>query len=258
MTGIPAGGPPRHPALLSAAGFIAFLALWEATVRTGILPPAWVPAPSAVPLALVRELRNGIWITAVGDSLSHYAIGVIIGSLLGIAVGTAVALLPRFDAAQAWVARLLRPIPPLAWIPFALIWFGASETAAAFIIGIGVFWLNYFASQSAVRAVDPGLIELAAAFGQGGFFRRLWKVVLPAASPGIFSGVRSGLGQGWMAVVAAELFGIPGIGQRMTEAAGLLATDVLVLYMLTIALLYGLTDFLFQLVTDRALAWTFK
>ena len=248
--------PPRHPALLSAAGLVAFLAVWEGLVRTGLLPQAWVPAPSAVPGALIRELRDGIWLTAVGDSLSHYATGVIAGSLLGIATGTAVALLPRFDAAQAWVARLLRPIPPLAWIPFALIWFGASETAAAFIIGIGVFWLNYFATQSAVRAVDPGLIELAAAFGQGGFFRCLRKVVLPSASPGILSGVRAGLGQGWMAVVAAELFGIPGIGQRMTEAAGLLATDVLVLYMLTIALLYGLTDLVFEAVTNRVLAWT--
>ena len=209
-----------------------------------------------MPGAFLHELQDGIWFAAVGDSLSHYATGVILGSLLGIAVGTAVALLPHFDAAQAWVARLLRPIPPLAWIPFALIWFGASETAAAFIIGIGVFWLNYFATQSAVRAVDPGLLELAAAFGQGGFFRCLRKVVLPAASPGILSGVRAGLGQGWMAVVAAELFGIPGIGQRMTEAAGLLATDVLVLYMLTIALLYGLTDLVFESVTQRVLAWT--
>ncbi|MBW4091269.1 MAG: ABC transporter permease subunit [Proteobacteria bacterium] len=247
---------PRHPALLSAAGLAAFLGLWEALVRTGVLPAAWVPAPSAVPGAFLRELQDGIWFTAVGDSLSHYTTGVIAGSLLGIAVGTAAALLPRFDAAQAWVARLLRPIPPLAWIPFALIWFGASETAAAFIIGIGVFWLNYFATQAAVRAVDPGLVELAAAFGQGGFFRCLWKVVLPAASPGILSGVRAGLGQGWMAVVAAELFGIPGIGQRMTEAAGVLATDVLVLYMLTIALLYGLTDLVFEAVTQRVLAWT--
>ena len=246
----------RRPALLSAAGLALFLGLWEACVRSGLLPATWVPAPSQVPAAFVSELGNGEWLTAVADSLTHYAAGVIVGSLLGIATGAAVALLPRFAAAQAWVARLLRPIPPLAWIPFALIWFGPSQTAAAFIIGVGVFWLNYFAAEAAVRAVDPGLMELAAAFGQGGFFRRLYAVVLPAASPGILAGVRSGLGQGWMAVVAAELFGIPGIGQRMNEAAGLLATDILVLYMLTIALLYGLTDLVFQMVATRVLVWT--
>ena len=248
--------PPRFPALWQAGGLAAFLGVWEATVRLGILPPAWIPPPSAIPAALLSEIRAGIWPVVVADSLSHYATGVIAGSLLGIAVGVAAALLPRFDAAQAGVARVLRPIPPLAWIPFALIWFGASETAAAFIIGIGVFWLNYFAAMAAVRAIDPGLVELAVAFGHGGFFARLRKIVLPAALPGILAGVRAGLGQGWMAVVAAELFGIEGIGQRMTEAAGLLATNVLVLYMLTIALLYGLTDFGFQRATRRILTWT--
>lgn len=248
--------PPCRPALLSALGLASFLGAWEAAVLTGVLPSIWVPAPSAIPGALLSEIRDGIWFTAIAESLGHYLLGVFLGSVLGIAAGAAVALLPRFAALQAWVARLLRPIPPLAWIPFALIWFGPSEAAAAFIIGIGVFWLNYFATWSAVAAVDAGLVELAAAFGQGGFFRRLWKVIVPAAMPGILSGVRAGLGQGWMAVVAAELFGIPGIGQRMTEAAGVLATGVLVLYMLTIALLYGLTDLVFERLTSRLLAWT--
>ncbi len=240
----------------SAAGLAAFLGVWEASVRGGLLPAAFVPAPSQVPAAFLSELRNGEWPAAVLASLTHYTAGVAAGSALGIAVGVAVALSPSFAASQAWVARLLRPIPPLAWIPFALIWFGPSQTAAGFIIGIGVFWLNYFAAEAAVRAIDPGLFELAAAFGQGGAWRRLTAVVLPAASPGILAGVRAGLGQGWMAVVAAELFGIPGIGQRMNEAAGLLATDILVLYMLTIALLYGITDFAFERVSRRLLVWT--
>ena len=140
------------------------------------------------------------------------------------------------------IIEATRPIPPLAWIPFALIWFGATETAAAFVIAIGVFWGNYFATIAAVAAIDPGLYELAAAFGRRGLGPRLAAIVLPGAAPGMLSGLRTGLGQGWMAVVAAELFGIPGIGQRMSEAAGLLATNVLVLYMLTIALLYAASD----------------
>ena len=250
---IPAG--PRRPGLWSACGLVAFLAAWEAAVYTGLLPRALIPPPSAVPRAFASELANGIWAASVLASLGHYVVGLAIGSVLGVALGVAVALSPRLDAAQSGIARLLRPIPPLAWIPFALIWFGATEAAAAFIIAIGVFWVNYFAAAAAVQAIDPGLHELAAAFGQRGLAARLGKIVLPGASPGILSGLRSGLGQGWMAVVAAELFGIPGIGQRMSDAAGLLATDVLVLYMLTIALLYSLSDAAFQWVSRRALAW---
>ena len=246
---------PRRSGLWAACGVAAFLAAWELAVQTGLLPRTMVPPPSAVPGAFLSELRNGMWVASLTASLGHYVIGLAIGSLLGIAVGVAVAMSPRLGAAQSGIARLLRPIPPLAWIPFALIWFGASEGAAAFIIGIGVFWVNYFAAIAAVQSIDPGLHEVAAAFGQRGLGARLSKIVLPAASPGILSGLRSGLGQGWMAVVAAELFGVPGIGQRMSDAAGLLATDVLVLYMLTIALLYAASDAAFQWVSRRMLAW---
>jgi len=84
---------------------------------------------------------------------------------------------------------------------------------------------------------------------------RLRKVVLPAALPGMLSGLRTGLGQAWMAVVAAELFGIPGVGARMMQAASLLATDLVVVYMLTMALLYGITDSVFEFVRRRVLAW---
>lgn len=247
---------PRWPGFWSAGGLVVFLSVWEITAQTGLLPRTMVPAPSAVPTALLSELRNGIWARSVFASLSHYASGLAIGSILGVAAGVTVAMFPRIDAVQSGIARVLRPIPPLAWIPFALIWFGASESAAAFIIAIGVFWVNYFAAMGAVRAIDPGLHELALAFGQRSLGARLTKIILPAASPGILSGLRVGLGQGWMAVVAAELFGISGVGQRMNEAAGLLATDVLVLYMLTIAALYALSDAIFEGISRRLLAWT--
>jgi ABC-type nitrate/sulfonate/bicarbonate transport system permease component len=247
---------PSRRGLSSLAGLIVFLAIWEAAVRAGLLPRSLAPPPSAVPGAFVAELRNGFWLASVLASLGHYAAGVLVGSLGGVAFGMATALSAGLEAWTSGIARLLRPIPPLAWIPFALIWFGATEGAASFIIAIGVFWVNYFAAIAAVRAIDPGLYEVARAFGQGGLLARLAKVVLPAASPGLLAGIRSGLGQGWMAVVAAELFGVPGVGQRMSDAAGLLATDVLVVYMLTIALLYALSDAALVWLTRRLLAWT--
>lgn len=240
---------------LGATGLALFLGLWEAFARSGLVQSTLLPAPSQVPGALQSEFANGIWQEMVAASFSHYAVGLLIGSLLGVACGMVVALLPRLAASQTWVVRILRPIPPLAWIPFAIIWFGINETAAAFIISIGIFWINYFAAFTAVQAVDKDLIEVAKAFGHGSAWARLFKVILPAASPGILGGLRTGLGQGWMTVVAAELFGIPGIGQRMIEASGLLATDVVVLYMLTIGALYGLTDYVFVTVQNRLLAW---
>ena len=239
----------------SAAGLAAFLLAWEGILRLGLLPDTLVPLPSTIPGVLAQEIRDGIWQAMVISSFRHYATGLLIGSTLGIIVGMSAALMPVFDATHAWLARLLRPIPPLAWIPFAIIWFGITPTAAAFIISIGVFWINYFASYSAVDAIDPGYNEVAAAFGQDRAGPRLLKITLPAAAPGILGGLRAGLGQGWMTVVAAELFGITGIGQRMMEASSLLATDVVVVYMLTIAGLYALIDAVFMLAQRRILQW---
>lgn len=240
---------------LGAIGLFGLLLLWELFARSGAVESTLIPAPSAVPGAWLSEWNLGFWQDMVVASFSHYAVGLLIGSFLGVCFGVTVALMPRVAASQAWIVRIVRPIPPLAWIPFAIIWFGVSETAAAFIISIGIFWINYFAALTAVQSVDKDLIEVARAFGHHSAAGRLFKVILPAASPGILGGLRTGLGQGWMTVIAAELFGIPGIGQRMIEASGLLATDVVVLYMITIGALYGITDYIFMLVQNRLLAW---
>lgn len=241
--------------LASATGLIVFLLIWEAIARSGLVTPALLPAPSMLPGALISEVTLGFWHAMVLASLEHYLIGLFLGSALGIACGMAVALFPRVDATQAWLARVLRPIPPLAWIPFAIIWFGVSQSAAAFIISIGIFWINYFSALTAVESVDKELIELSNAFGHRSFFARLVKVILPGAAPGILGGFRAGLGMGWMTVVAAELFGIIGIGSRMMEAAGLLASEVVIVYMLTIAFLYAVSDIIFVRVRDRLLQW---
>jgi NitT/TauT family transport system permease protein len=240
---------------LSAVGLVGFLLIWEGIARSGLMAIHLLPPPSTIPPALTSEIREGIWQVMVLSSLRHYIVGFVLGSVLGVGLGVMVALFPRIEASQAWLARVLRPIPPLAWIPFAIIWFGITETAAAFIISIGIFWINYFTAMGAVQAVDKDLIEVARAFGHRSFPALLRKVILPGAAPGILSGLRAGLGQGWMTVVAAELFGIQGIGQRMIEASGLLATDVVILYMFSIALLYGISDYIFVLVQQRILAW---
>ena len=246
---------PATRYVLAASGLICFLLVWEAIARSGLIETHLLPPPSTIPSTLASEIKLGIWQTMVLASLSHYTIGFFLGSVLGVSLGVAVALFPRVEASQAWLARVFRPIPPLAWIPFAIIWFGISETAAAFIISIGIFWINYFAAMAAVQAVDKDLIEVARAFGHRSFFALLRKVILPGAAPGILSGMRAGLGQGWMTVVAAELFGIPGIGQRMIEASGLLASEVVVLYMFSIALLYGVSDYIFVRIQDKVIEW---
>ncbi|GAD57657.1 ABC transporter permease [Limimaricola cinnabarinus] len=238
-----------------AAGLVAFIALWKAAGSFGWTTPGTMPDPFLVPAAIRDEIASGRLLPAVGSSLVHYIWGLALGSVLGIAVGLATATLPRLDAAHAWLARILRPIPPLAWVVFAIAWFKVSHAGAAFVISIGVFWVNYFATYAAVRNVDPRYHELARAFGQGAYFKRHRTVTLPAASPGILSGLRTGVGQAWMTLIAAELLGVPGMGQEMNAAAGVGAYEAVVVYMLAISVVYTLSDALFSLIEGRLLAW---
>ncbi|RXT56128.1 nitrate ABC transporter permease [Bosea sp. Tri-44] len=244
----------RAPAL-ALTGLIAFLLLWEAIPYFGLVNPAFLPGPSALPSAFLREVKSGAWLTAIMGSLGHYFIGLITGAGLGIALGVLTGMSRIAEETTAWVVRLLRPIPGLAWVPFAIIWFGVNPQAAVFIIAIGVFWIVFFAAQGAIRGVDRDLIEVADAFGFRSPVQRLVKILLPAAMPGILVGVRTALGQAWMAVVAAEIFGVAGVGQRMMQASSLLATDLVVIYMLTMAALYGLLDTLFVAFQGWVLRW---
>lgn len=240
---------------LSLLGLLVFLGLWEAVPRLDLVNPAFLPPPSTLPDAFLREVASGSWETAIVGSLQHYVVGLAVGVGLGTALGTIAGMYDSVEAALSGIVRVLRPVPGLAWVPFAILWFGVGDAAAIFIIAVGVFWIVFFAAQGAVRSVDRDLIELASAFGFRSGWSRLVKVLLPAATPGILVGVRTALGQAWMAVVAAELFGVPGLGQRMMQASSLLATDIVVIYMLTIAALYGLVDVLFVSLQGWLLRW---
>ncbi|WP_131195724.1 ABC transporter permease [Lichenihabitans psoromatis] len=246
---------PLRSTALAAAGLLVFLCVWEAAPRLGLVNPLFLPPPSTIPVVFWREIASGVWPVAVLSSLTHYVVGLLIGASAGIAFGLAAGMLPRVEHLTAWVVRLLRPIPGLAWVPFAIIWFGVEPSAAVFIIAIGVFWIVFFATLGAVRAVDRDLVEVAQAFGFRTLPSLLVKVILPAATPGILVGLRTALGQAWMSVVASEIFGVPGVGQRMMQASSLLATDIVIVYMLTMAGLYGLFDSAFVALQGWVLRW---
>jgi sulfonate transport system permease protein len=241
--------------LLAAFGLIAFSVIWEAVPRFGLLSPTLLPPPSLLPASFMREFRSGMWGHMVALSLGHYIIGFAWGAGLGIILGILTGMYLQLQWLLEWVVRLLRPIPNLAWAPFAIIWFGVDQAAAIFIISIGVFWIVFFAAQGAIQSVDRDLIEVAEVFGFRSGPARLVKVLLPASLPSLCVGVRTALGQAWMAVVAAELSGVSGLGSRMMQASSLLATDIVVVYMLTMAILYGIMDTAFMALQRYMLRW---
>jgi sulfonate transport system permease protein len=235
---------------LGLAGLVVFVGVWKLAVQLQWMQPGTLPDPFAIPAAFVAELKSGRLLPAIGSSLIHYVWGLGAGSLLGFLVGLAAATSRAFDDFQSLLARILRPIPPLAWVVFAIAWFQVSHAGAAFVI-----WVNYFATFSGVRNVEPKHYELARAFHQDGLLRRTFTITLPAAAPAILSGLRTGVGQAWMTLIAAELLGVPGMGQEMNAAAGVGAYDVVVVYMLVISAVYALCDGTFSFVEHWLLRW---
>src|SRR5947209_17648233 len=118
------------PYVLAAVGLALFLSVWELVPQLGLLPPTLLPAPSQLPVALIREVKSGIWGESVLFSLWHYAIGLACGTALGVILGVATGMYRPFEWALAWIVRVLRPIRGLAWVPFAILWFGIGRTAA--------------------------------------------------------------------------------------------------------------------------------
>ncbi|SFG78537.1 NitT/TauT family transport system permease protein [Halopelagius inordinatus] len=255
--------------VLGTVGTAAFLLAWQAAAmavgRTYLLPSP-VEVATAFVVELVAPTTVAVPFTAVEipatrllanllQSLMHYVPGLVVGSLLGIALGVAMGWNESLDAALTPVTRFLRPIPPLAWIVFAIVWIGIGHGGAAFIVGIGAFWINFYNAYAGVEGVSADLREVAASLGVDDDVTMIRKVVVPAASPSIMTGLRTSIGQCWMIVVAAELFGAPGVGFQIINAAQNLSTDVSVAYMVVISLVFLVSDGLFRRVERRVLVW---
>lgn len=252
----------------AAAGTLVFLVAW--TLAAATQPVFLLPSPLEVAAAFVQEVTApavytvpllGLDVTLTRipvkllQSLQHYVPGLAIGTALGIALGVAMGWSGALDDALTPVTRVLRPIPPLAWIAFAIVWIGIGHAGATFIVAIGAFWINFYNAYAGVEGVPRDLVEVASSLGVHDDRQLIRKVVLPSASPEIMTGIRTSIGQCWMVVVAAELFGAPGIGFQIISASQNLNTDVSVVYMLVISVVFLVSDSLFRRVERQVLAW---
>ncbi|WP_407112931.1 ABC transporter permease [Bradyrhizobium sp. LMG 9283] len=182
------------PALLIAG--------WEAFARSGMLPPALLPAPSAVLHALgdwvfgfdeTTQTYSGHWLRdALASALRVFG-GFALASLLGILAGVAIGWSRLFEKTLEPTLQMLRPIPPVSWIPLAIIWFGIADKPAIFLVFLGAFFPVLMNSIHGVKTVDHNLVRAGAMMGANGR-QMLTDIVLPAALPSIFAGLRIAVG----------------------------------------------------------------
>jgi NitT/TauT family transport system permease protein len=189
------------------------------------------------------------------QTLFHYVPGLLLGALCGISLGLAMGWNGALDDWLRPLVRVLRPIPPLAWVVFAIVWFGIHHTGAAFIVFVGAFWINFYGAYGGVEGVPSDLTDAASTLGVERDLSMLKLVALPSAAPQVLTGFRTSIGRCWMIVVGAELFGAPGVGYEIINASNNLAMATSVAYMFLISLAFLCMDVGFRLLERRVLAW---
>ncbi|MBX5475558.1 MAG: ABC transporter permease [Clostridia bacterium] len=243
----------RTRALLRWLSPVLVLALWQAW--GSLVHLGWLPLPSDVARAAVERIADGTLLKDAAISLRRVLIGFAAGVGTAVPLGVWIATSRVAEAIVDPLVELVRPIPPLGWIPFAMLTFGLEETPKEFIIWLGVFFPVLLNTAAGVRSVDPTALKAARSLGAN---RRqiFMKVVLPASLPSILTGMRVGLGVGWTCLVAAELIAAKtGLGYLIMRSYHFVQYDDMVLGMAAIGALGALLEHLLRVLDQRLTFW---
>jgi sulfonate transport system permease protein len=228
---------------------------WEIAVRAGFSSGRLVPPPSVVfatfaELAKTGELQRHALAT-LGRVAAGFALGVASGTLLGAITGYSTFMHRLLDP----TLQALRAIPSIAWVPLFILWLGIFEASKVTLIAVGVFFPVYLGVMGGVMSVDRKIVEVGRAFRLTGP-QMVRRILLPAVLPSYVIALRSGLGLGWMFVVAAEFMGASeGLGYLLVDGQQLGKPAQIVAAIVAFAVIGKLTDWLIVGVSAPFLRW---
>ncbi|NRA14928.1 MAG: ABC transporter permease [Oceanospirillaceae bacterium] len=237
--------------LLGFVGFFILFSVWELVSYTGLISPDIFPAPSiAINFTLstmpMMEISGHVW-----ASLTRVFWGFAIGASLGVVVGVASGWYNWLGVLTRPLIELTRPIPPLAWIPMAIIWFGLGEPSKIFVISLGAFFPVVTSAYKGMTSVDPVLLRAAQTMGLKGW-RILIHVALPASLPDLATGIRVGWGLSFGMLVAAELVAASeGMGFMIMHARELGQVEIIIFGIVLIGVVNLITDYAIGVVIRR-------
>jgi NitT/TauT family transport system permease protein/taurine transport system permease protein len=250
----------RRRVLVGCCTGLALFAIWTITTTiTSLVSPGRFPSPpdvwaAARQIVVVGYADDKLWQHALHSLrlvLMGFAVAVAVGLPLGILMGA----YRRLDAFVTPVFSILRPIPPLAWIPLAILWLGLGDAAKIMVIFFAAFVPSVINSHAGVRTIEPHLIEASRTLGVRGF-AHIREVLVPGAMPMIFTGLRLSLQASWTTLVAAELVGaLAGLGRVLNVAQQDIYPAMILVAMASVALLGWGTTRLLDVVESRAMPW---
>lgn len=241
---------------------IILVIVWQMLSAIDLIPAYKLPSPFSVIVSLYDLI---FWGMPPGHrlhlhiyfSLERVFYGYVAAVAFGVPLGIITGWSPTLRHIVEPVAELIRPIPPLAWIPISILWLGIGTGSAAFIIFLGAFFPILLTTISGVQSIDPLFIDAARTLNATNR-QILLKVLVPGAVPAIFTGLRVGMGIGWMTLVAAEFTGVKqgyGLGYMIMTARDLQRPDTIVAGMLVIGLIGSGIDRVFHFLRQRFIPW---
>jgi sulfonate transport system permease protein len=255
-------GKARNDLLLrvlgALAGFIlpALLILaWHLASVSGAIKPYLLPPPSAVVTTLWELALNGTLAKHVQASVMRWVIGFILGGGLGLLLGSWVGLSRGAERGLDTSVQMLRTVPFLAMAPLLIIWLGLDEAPKITLVGLAAFFPLYINTFAGIRNVDRKLIEVGQVYRLSRI-EMLTRVIIPAALPAVFTGVRYGLGVAWLALVVAELMGATrGLGFMLVEGREFVRIDIIVGGIILFSLVGKIVDTFVRILEGRFLRW---
>ena len=241
--------------ILRWASPVLLVVLWQLFSATGLIPGDVLPAPQLIFDAGLQLIGNGKLLEALEVSGLRVVEGLLLGGLAGLALGVAVGLSPWVEATVDPPLQMLRALPHLGLIPLFILWFGIGELAKVNLVALGVAFPLYLNTFSAIRQVDPKLLETADVLGFS-LWQRLRIILLPSAAPQVLVGLRQSLAIAWLTLIVAEQINADkGIGFLINNARDFLRTDIVIVGLLVYAVVGLLMDTAVRLVERRLLGW---
>lgn len=230
------------------------LILCEILVKNGFIQPYLLPAPSSLWDSFLELSTGDLWLH-IWTSTWRVFLGFFIGSSLALIFAILVGLNKQAEDFLEPSFSALKSIPSLAWIPLLLLWLGIDETSKITLIAIGAFFPTYTNTVAAIQGVDHKLIEVAQVYRLK-YLQKIKEIILPAASPGILTGLRNSLSLAWMFMIAAELIAATqGIGYLLSDGRETSRPDIVIIAIILLAVLGKITDSLMKLAENWLLRW---
>lgn len=241
--------------ILSWISLAAFVIMWQRAAENGAVNTSILPKPSLIVEKFLTMLQDGSLAKYTIVSLKRVLWGYLLGGGTGLILGFLIGLSRRLERFMNLYIGILRPIPPIAWIPFLIMALGIGEMSKITVIAIGTFWPLLLNTIEGVHAADDSLLELGRVLEKDKK-TVIFKIILPSAIPSVFTGARLGISRAWSCVVTAEMIAASaGVGYLIQYARELSQPALMFVGVAVIGLIGLLIDAVMVAIQKKLLYW---